>query len=111
MTDLGALAVVFASRNSHMFVYGLPVEVDMDHQAITASQRSNVSPRVLRWALEFQKYWVKIIYVKGAKNRVADALSIPISESKMKEPTPNETIVARTSGEPDWTTERRAHPV
>ncbi|EYC14759.1 hypothetical protein Y032_0039g139 [Ancylostoma ceylanicum] len=38
-------------------------------------KRSNVSPRVLRWALQVQQYNLTIEYVKGPANAVADALS------------------------------------
>ncbi|RCN31441.1 hypothetical protein ANCCAN_22772 [Ancylostoma caninum] len=37
-------------------------------------QQSNVSARVLRWALEVQKYTMDIQYVAGKANAVADAL-------------------------------------
>ncbi|KAL6723888.1 hypothetical protein Aduo_018844 [Ancylostoma duodenale] len=98
-----------------MFVYGLPVEVYTDHQALTALfKRSSVSNRVLRWALELQKYNLKMIYLKGAANRVADALSrgaTPVEDHTEKEHIPNELIVATTMEEPDWTRKLRRHPV
>uniref|UniRef100_A0A7I5E8K4 RT_RNaseH domain-containing protein n=1 Tax=Haemonchus contortus TaxID=6289 RepID=A0A7I5E8K4_HAECO len=65
ITDLEALAVVTALRRFHMFVYGPPIHVYTDHQPLTALfTRSNVSARVLRWALELQAYNIKFVYVK-----------------------------------------------
>ncbi|XGW20173.1 hypothetical protein V3C99_003753, partial [Haemonchus contortus] len=111
ITDLEALAVVTALRRFHMFVYGLPIHVYTDHQPLTALfTRSNVSARVLRWALELQAYNIKFVYVKGAANRVADALSRgAVDAATLEENTsiPNELIVASTTEEPEWTRELR----
>ncbi|EYC28494.1 hypothetical protein Y032_0007g3255 [Ancylostoma ceylanicum] len=111
ITDLEALAVVTALNRFHMFVYGLPVEVYTDHQPLTALfKRTNVSSRVLRWALELQKYDIKIIYVKGAANRVADALSrgaVAHTELQQGNGIPNELIVGMISEDPPWTKELR----
>ncbi|KAL6737860.1 hypothetical protein Aduo_011470 [Ancylostoma duodenale] len=114
MTDLEALAVVFALRKFHMFVHRLPVEVYTDHQALTALFKlTNVSARVLRWALEMQKYNLEMIYLKGAANRVADALSRGATspqDSTREEPIPNELIDASTTEGSYWTRELREHP-
>ncbi|WKY07226.1 hypothetical protein Q1695_007004 [Nippostrongylus brasiliensis] len=76
VTDLEALAVVFALKKFHFFIYGLDVVVRTDHQPLTCLfKRTNISARVLRWALEVQKYRLKIEYVAGKANSVADALS------------------------------------
>lgn len=54
-------------------MYGLPIEVFADHQALTALfKRVNLSARILRWLLELQKYNVKVVYLKGATNKVAE---------------------------------------
>lgn len=74
VTDLEALAVVFAIRRFHMFIYGLPTIVLTDHQPLTALfKRIIVSAKVLRWSLEV--YNLEIKYVKGKTNVIADAMS------------------------------------
>ncbi|KAL6730064.1 hypothetical protein Aduo_001060 [Ancylostoma duodenale] len=114
ITDLEALAVVFALRKFHMFVYGLPVEVYTDHQALTALfRRSNVSARVLRWALELQKYDLRMIYLKGAANKVADALSRGATSCDEVEQSfvTDELIVAATTQDAEWLKLLRKDPV
>ncbi|KAL6723861.1 hypothetical protein Aduo_018820 [Ancylostoma duodenale] len=65
----------------HYFCYGMKVVTRTDHQPLLALfKRSNVSTRVLRWALEIQRYNVEIEYVKGLANQVADALSRGVSQ-------------------------------
>ncbi|XGW22596.1 hypothetical protein V3C99_005091 [Haemonchus contortus] len=82
VTDLEALAIVFALKKFHFFVFGVKTIVRTDHQPLTTLfKRSNVSPRVIRWALEVQSYQLEIEYVKGEANRVADALSRGMTES------------------------------
>ncbi|EYB84337.1 hypothetical protein Y032_0318g2346 [Ancylostoma ceylanicum] len=98
-----------------MFVYGLRVEVCTDHQPLMALfNRSNVSARVLRWALELQKYNLKMVYLKGAANKVADALSrgtVNTQHVERSDSIPNELIVATISEENKWTSQLRNDPV
>ncbi|VDP55018.1 unnamed protein product [Heligmosomoides polygyrus] len=82
-TDLEALALVFELKKFHFFIYGMSVVAKTDLSPITSLfRRTNVSARVLRWAMEIQQYRVTIEYVKGKANPVADVLSrgIPISQ-------------------------------
>ncbi|KAL6738274.1 hypothetical protein Aduo_011837 [Ancylostoma duodenale] len=116
ITDTEALAVMFALKKFHYFVYGVEVVVRTDHQPLTALfKRTNVSSRVLRWALEIQQYRVKIEYVKGKANPVADALSRGIEVSSVDAADTsdsNERIVCAVTpkDETDWLRELRTDP-
>uniref|UniRef100_A0A7I4YM38 RNA-directed DNA polymerase n=1 Tax=Haemonchus contortus TaxID=6289 RepID=A0A7I4YM38_HAECO len=85
ITDQEALAVMYALKKFHYFVYGVRTVVRTDHAPLkTLFKRANVSPRILRWALEIQRYDVVIEYIKGTANAVADALSRGIVKAKKK---------------------------
>ncbi|EYB86820.1 hypothetical protein Y032_0272g918 [Ancylostoma ceylanicum] len=90
-------------------------EVFTDHKALTVLlRRTTVSDRVLCWALQLQKYDLKIIYLKRAANRVADALSrgaTPVADCGGGEEIPNELIVAVITEELEWTKELRQHRI
>ncbi|EYC04907.1 hypothetical protein Y032_0085g1856 [Ancylostoma ceylanicum] len=109
ITDTEALAVVFALRKFHFFVYGTKVVVKTDHLPLTALfKRSNVSGRVLRWALEIQQYNVEINYVKGKANPVADALSRGVLLTKEELPQTcdeNEKVVCTLQEPPEQESE------
>lgn len=100
-----------------MFIYGLKVELYTDHQPLTALfNRTNVSGRILRWAPEVQQYNVQVIYLKGAANKVADALSrgsvyCELNKEHRSLAQANDTTVANISEEPSWTKELRSDPV
>lgn len=74
VTDLEALAVVFALKKIHFFIYGLKTIVRTDYKTLTSLfKQTNVSAGALRWALEVQKYNLEIQYAAG--KALADALS------------------------------------
>lgn len=55
VTDLEAAAVIFALRKFHFVIYGLKTIVRTDHRNLAnLFKQTNVSARVLRWALEIQ---------------------------------------------------------
>uniref|UniRef100_A0A7I4YT76 RNA-directed DNA polymerase n=1 Tax=Haemonchus contortus TaxID=6289 RepID=A0A7I4YT76_HAECO len=87
ITDIEALAIIYAVKKFHFFVFGMKTIIRTDHQPLTTLfKRNNVSPRVIRWALELQAYDLEIQYVKGSANKVADALSRGVTN----DPTPEE---------------------
>ncbi|KAH7704917.1 gagpol and env protein precursor, partial [Aphelenchoides avenae] len=80
ISDLEALALVYALRKFKYFVANAHIIVRTDHQPLVyLFKQSNLSNRLLRWADEIQPYCnddkLKIEYIKGEKNRVADSLS------------------------------------
>ncbi|XGW10312.1 hypothetical protein V3C99_012081 [Haemonchus contortus] len=115
ITDLEAVAVVFALRRFHMFIYGLPTTVITDHQPLTALfQRSNVSARILRWSLEVQRYNLHVKYVKEKANVIADALSRgTVSDLKESLEVENDAVVnsVRLREKTKWRAELERDPI
>ncbi|WKY07926.1 hypothetical protein Q1695_007431 [Nippostrongylus brasiliensis] len=103
VTDQEGLAVIFALKKFHYFIYGIPTIVRTDHASLTSLfKRKNVSGRVLVWALELQRYDPTIEYVKGAANAVADALSRGVAASSEATPpthTEEEKVVSQVAEE------------
>ncbi|EYC04967.1 hypothetical protein Y032_0084g1698 [Ancylostoma ceylanicum] len=113
VTDQEALAVIFAVQKFHYFIYGVRTIVRTDHASLTSLfRRANVSPRVLRWALELQRYDLHIEHVKGNANCVADALYRRVAKVEGDaEPTSaiNEKVVC-TIKSSEWLEELRLDP-
>lgn len=70
------LALVWAIRTLHPYVYGREFVVMSDHQplAFLNSAKYNNS-RVMRWALDLQIYRFRVQVVRGCDNHAADYLS------------------------------------
>uniref|UniRef100_A0A1I7UR57 RNA-directed DNA polymerase n=1 Tax=Caenorhabditis tropicalis TaxID=1561998 RepID=A0A1I7UR57_9PELO len=76
VTDLEALGMVYALRRFKAIIYGTQVVVYTDHQPLVSLLKgSPLSDRLMRWSLEVIEYNIKIVFVKGKANAVADALS------------------------------------
>ena len=70
------LALVWAVKTLHSYLYGRKFTLMTDHQPlayISAAKYSN--NRVMRWALDLQIYRYNIKVIKGKDNHVADYLS------------------------------------
>ncbi|EGT47562.1 hypothetical protein CAEBREN_01908 [Caenorhabditis brenneri] len=76
ITDLEALGMIFALRRFKTIVYGTQILVYTDHKPLIYLLRGTpLADRLLRWSIELLEYNVKIIFVNGKANNVADALS------------------------------------
>ena len=72
------LAVVFACRKFHQYIYGRSVVVETDHkplQAISAKPLSQVPLRLQKMILNVRGYDVEIRYIPGCRQVLADTLS------------------------------------
>ena len=85
------LAVVFACRKFHQYIYGRSVVVESDHkplQAISSKPLSQVPLRLQKMVLDVRGYDVEIRYVPGSKQVLADTLSrasLPVTEQEIYE--------------------------
>ena len=73
------LAVVFAMERLHHYVYGYTVTVETDHKplvSIWCKTIATASSRHQCLLLRLAQYDLDIVYLKGKKNVIADALSI-----------------------------------
>ena len=95
-----SLAIIFAVRKFHQYIYGNFVTIISDHKPIIGLFREDkaiptmAASRIQRWALTLSTYRYKIVYREGRDNN-ADGLSrLPISEvAEGKTKTPGDTIM------------------
>ena len=83
-----------------------PTEVNTDHVALTFfKDPQKLSYRHVRWSVELTDYNIKIGYVKGMHNIIADALShSPIIDPKDLEQDKVVTLLPKELWLPDTTT-------
>ena len=72
-TERELLSIVETLKEFRNILLGQQITIHTDHQNLTYKQFT--SDRVLRWRLYIEEYSPKILYIKGEKNVVADALS------------------------------------
>lgn len=79
--DKEGLAVVFAVKCFHQYLYGHSFTVFTDHKPLMSlfsehkSVPSMASARIQKWALSLSAYQYRIVYRAGKENANADALS------------------------------------
>ncbi|KAK1685174.1 hypothetical protein QYE76_046022 [Lolium multiflorum] len=98
-TEKELLAVVFACDKFRSYIVDSKVTVHTDHAAIRyLMEKKDAKPRLIRWVLLLQEYYLHIVDRKGADNPVADNLSrleniaydpVPVNDSF-----PNEQLAA-----------------
>ncbi len=72
------LAILFAARKFHSYIYGKAVVVQSDHKPlenIMQKQLSKAPARLQRMLLQLQKYELNIAYTPGKHMHIADMLS------------------------------------
>jgi glycerol-3-phosphate cytidylyltransferase-like family protein len=72
------LAILFAARKFHHYVYGRLVEVHSDHkplEMITKKPLYKASPRLQQMLLQLMRYDLNVKYVPGKEMYIADTLS------------------------------------
>ena len=76
ITELEALAVVWAVKHFRQYLYGHTCQVITDHEALKSLLSTpHPSGKFARWGLILQELDVNITYHPGKKNPKADALS------------------------------------
>ncbi len=75
VTNLEALAVVWALKHFRDIVYGYPITVYKDHSPVTQLFiGKNLTGRIARWHLTVMHFEPTIKYLPGKANTFADAL-------------------------------------
>ncbi|XP_029551127.1 uncharacterized protein K02A2.6-like [Salmo trutta] len=97
--DKEGLAIVFAVKRFHQYLYGSHFTICTDHKPLMSlfSESRCIPPmasaRLQRWALTLSAYQYTIVYRAGKDNANADALSrLPLPEMPATTVVPPETI-------------------
>ena len=84
ISELEALAVVWATKHFHVYLYGHKCKVLTDHSALKSLLNTpHPSGKLARWGLALQELDLDIVYRPGKQNSAADALSrIPLDTDR-----------------------------
>jgi RNase H-like domain found in reverse transcriptase/Reverse transcriptase (RNA-dependent DNA polymerase) len=76
-TEKELLGLILALKQFDFYVNGSPYPIDIvtDHNPLVFLSRVKQNQRIIRWSLFLQAYNLKISYLQGCRNVVADALS------------------------------------
>lgn len=74
--ELECLAVVYAIKRFHVYLFGIPFKIltDCDSFRLTLNKQS-VNPRISRWAMFLQSYDYQVEHRPGSRMKHVDALS------------------------------------
>ncbi|GFV24337.1 retrovirus-related Pol polyprotein from transposon 412 [Trichonephila clavipes] len=82
-TEREALAVVWALKKFRGYIEGTEITVASDHQPLKwLLNLKSPTGRLARWALEIQSFRLKVQYISGKANVVADMLSRPVTQEE-----------------------------
>ena len=97
--DKEALAVVFAVKMFHQFLYGRHFKIYTDHNPLLGLQHLDkatplmASSRMQRWALTLLAYAYELLYRPGIENGNADGLSrLPVLDVRGSTPVPGDIV-------------------
>ena len=74
VTELELLAIVETLKEFNGMLWGQRINVYTDHKNLTQDSLDLTSDRVTHWRILLEEYALKIIYIKGIHNTVADAI-------------------------------------
>lgn len=70
------LALVWAVKRFHIYLFGKHFKVQTDHQPLEFINKAKLTNgRVMRWSLALQEYSFNVEYIKGRENVGADFMS------------------------------------
>ncbi|GFT94644.1 transposon Tf2-6 polyprotein [Trichonephila clavipes] len=82
-TEREALAVVWVLKKFRGCIEGTEITVSSDHQPLKwLLNLKSPTGRLARWALEIQSFNLKVQYIPGKANVVADMLSRPVTQEE-----------------------------